>query len=140
MLFTTSWDDGYALDVRVADLLSAHGCTGTFYVCPHGQHGAAMLTEDDIRRIARSHEIGAHTLTHPRLTRVPEVRASEEIQGSKEWVETATGAPCRMFCYPKGDCDARVRGMVETAGFAGARTVEALRFAADDPLDRKSVV
>ena len=31
-IVTTSWDDGHSTDLRVAELLAAHGLKGTFYV------------------------------------------------------------------------------------------------------------
>ncbi len=134
MLFTTSWDDGYALDRRVADLLTRYGCTGTFYVCPKAQHGRAMLSAPDIRALAATHEVGAHTLKHPRLTRIPRADARTEIAGSKAWVESVTGKECALFCYPYGDLDADVRELAGEAGFRGARTTEPVRFRIEDPL------
>jgi hypothetical protein len=38
-----------------------------------------------------------------------------------------------MFCYPKGDWNGSVAGLVEKAGFRGARTVEELCFSAGNP-------
>jgi peptidoglycan-N-acetylglucosamine deacetylase len=131
--FITSWDDGYATDLRVAALLEAHDCTGTFYVCPKAQHGQAHLTAEQIRRLSERHTIGAHTMAHPWLTKIPLDEAREEIQRSKEWVEQITGKPCTAFCYPYGDHNAQVRTLVQEAGFASARTTEDLQFRSDDP-------
>ncbi|MFA6039786.1 MAG: polysaccharide deacetylase family protein [Candidatus Peribacteraceae bacterium] len=133
MLFTTSWDDGYALDLRLAELLERHGCTGTFYVSPQPQHKEQMLTEEEIRTLAARHEVGAHTLTHPKLTQLISDEARREISGSKEWVERVSGKPCTMFCYPYGDANEDVQTLVREAGFAGARATDDLRFSADDP-------
>jgi len=133
MLFTTSWDDGYALDRTVAGLLSRHGLTGTFYVCPQTQHGAAMLREEDLRAIAAAHELGAHSMTHPRMSLLPLADVKREMAQSKAWVETVTGKACAMFCYPFGDHNERIRACAREAGFLGARTTEDLRFASDDP-------
>ncbi|MFH0770738.1 MAG: polysaccharide deacetylase family protein [Candidatus Peregrinibacteria bacterium] len=133
MLFTTSWDDGYALDMRIATLLDHYACTGTFYVCPAVQHERRMLSEHEIRSLALKHEIGAHSLTHPKLTLIPEEDAQREISGSKEWVERITGKPCSMFCYPKGRWNDSVRLLVKEAGFRGARSTQAWKFSASDP-------
>lgn len=132
MIVTTSWDDGTADDVRVSELLDKYGLKGTFYVCPKTRQGKAVLTEDQIRKIARTHEIGAHTMTHPHLTKIPLDEALQEIARSKEWVEKVTGAPCIMFCYPYGDYSQEVQALVQQAGFSGARTTEALCFLHDD--------
>lgn len=133
MLFTTSWDDGYALDLRVSELLSKYGSTGTFYVCPNAQHGENMLTEAQVKTLSMTHEIGAHTLTHPKLTKISATEALEELSGSKQWVERVTGKPCTQFCYPYGDENGEVRALVKEAGFARARTTERLGFRSTDP-------
>lgn len=135
MLFTTSWDDGYTLDLQLADTLATYGCKGTFYVCPEAQHDQTMLSDEGIRTLhKRGFEIGAHTITHPRLTAVDDERARYEIVESKARIERITEAECTMFCYPKGAQNARVRAFVKEAGYRGARTVEQLRFTAgEDP-------
>jgi len=131
--FLTSWDDGYLLDLRVADLLDRYGAKGTFYVCPKSQHGQQMMSEEQIKTLSGRHTIGAHTLTHPHLTRISEAHATQEIRGSKTWVEGVTGKPCTMFCYPYGAVNPRVRTIVEQAGFSGARTTKDLEFSSTDP-------
>lgn len=133
MLFTTSWDDGYALDMRVAALLSTHGLTGTFYVSPKDQHMERLLTKEQLLLIAKDHEIGAHTVNHPHLTRLDPRAAMEEIAGSKRWVEERTGNACTSFCYPYGDWNPAVRTMVQEAGYTSGRTTEELRFDSNDP-------
>ena len=133
MLFTTSWDDGYKLDLRLADLLDQYDIKGTFYVCPRKQHGKDMMTNDEIALLRERHEIGAHTLRHSKLTEVSSVEAKEEIESSKQWVEQITGAPCKMFCYPYGFHNDEVIQLVRNAGFSGARTTERLQFTVNDP-------
>lgn len=132
MQFLTSWDDGYFLDLKIADLLDRYGAKGTFYICPKPQHGQQMMREEQIKTLSNRHTIGAHTLTHPRLTRISEEHATEEIHGSKRWVEEVTGNPCTMFCYPYGAVNLGVRTIVEQAGFSGARTTKDLEFSSTD--------
>jgi peptidoglycan/xylan/chitin deacetylase (PgdA/CDA1 family) len=133
MLFTTSWDDGYVLDQKVAKLLELYGCTGTFYVCPARQHGHAMMTEEEIRTLSQRHEIGAHSMTHPHLTKESDERREREIKGSKQWIEHVTGIPCTMFCYPYGDTNEDVMRVTERSGFIGARMTNDLMFSATNP-------
>lgn len=133
MIFTTSWDDGYALDLPLAEMLARHGAKGTFYVCPQPQHGQRMLTEAEIRTVSEQFEIGAHTLTHPRLTSIRPDKARAEIRDSKTWIEGITGKECAMFCYPKGDESPAIQAMVKDAGFRGARSTEFLQFDITDP-------
>lgn len=125
MLFTTSWDDGHPDDFRVADALEQRGMTGTFYVCRDGQAGA-RLSDDQIRELAKRHEVGAHTLTHPRLPLLSHDQCVDEIVGSKQWIEQITGRPCTLFAYPYGSVSPVARDVVRSAGFAGARTTQDL--------------
>ena len=103
MKFTTSWDDGYALDTRIADMLSAHGAKGTFYICPDKQHGKDMLSKKEIQALASNHELGAHTMGHPKLTRI-----SEE-QAKKESKKRILFAACCFPGAPRGPAAAQPR-------------------------------
>ncbi len=122
MLVTTSWDDGYPLDLRIADLLDQYGLRGTFYVAH--DYLPDRLSEVEIRRLARRHEIGAHTLTHPVLTQIDLSAARREITASRDWLQDVIGAPVSAFCYPKGALNPSVRALVAEAGFTVARTVK----------------
>jgi len=133
MLFTTSWDDGHHLDLKLAELLQRYAVQGTFFVSPSHPTASPSLTREELKRLAGTMEIGAHTMTHPDLTAIPLDTAREEIITSKQWVEEVTGKQCTMFCYPKGRWNPALRNVVKEAGFAGARTTEAFRFSADDP-------
>ncbi len=71
-------------------------------------------------------EIGAHTLSHPILTRVPDTLARKEIGKSKRSLEQLTGSSIETFAYPNGtpiqDYDRRHVIMVQQAGFVAAVT------------------
>lgn len=126
---TTSWDDGDPLDLRVAELLAQYGLSGTFYVpC---QNGHAVLAEAQVRDLAQSFEVGAHTVHHVDLTSVANATAQTEITESKQKIEFVTGRRCKSFCFPKGRFGKRHVEMVREAGFKTARTVEMLSL--DDP-------
>ena len=107
--------------------------TGTFYACPTIQHRQAMLTPEELRRLSATHEIGAHSMTHPKMTKISREQAKKELSASKEWVERITGKPCTMFCYPYGDENSSVRSLAQEAGFRGARCTEAYACSTEDP-------
>lgn len=69
-------------------------------------------------------EIGAHTATHPILTRVEPDAAREDIARSKEVLEGVLRERVRLFAYPNGrpglDYDARHVQMVRELGFDAA--------------------
>jgi peptidoglycan/xylan/chitin deacetylase (PgdA/CDA1 family) len=65
-------------------------------------------------------EIGSHTRTHLRLTRLSDEELARELRESREACERAIGRPCRSLAYPYGDFDARVTAAAEEAGYAAA--------------------
>ncbi len=96
-----------------------------------------MLTWDELRRIARDGmAVGAHTVTHPILTRMSEQEAAREIVESRQRLETALDVPVRHFAYPNGrpdDVSPAVRRLVKWAGFRSAyTTIEGYNRPVDD--------
>jgi len=84
-----------------------------------------MMDWDQAREIAATPgmTVGAHTVTHPNLTRVPDDQVQEEVVTSKQVVEQQIGQPVRFFCYPYGDYDDRVIRSLKAAGFECAGTL-----------------
>jgi peptidoglycan/xylan/chitin deacetylase (PgdA/CDA1 family) len=92
---------------------------------PPPEHAA--LTWDDVRRLAGAGvEFGSHTKTHPVLPLVEdEELVEEEIAGSKARIEEELGRPIIHFCYPNGDYNGAVLGVLTRCGFQTAVTIEA---------------
>jgi peptidoglycan/xylan/chitin deacetylase (PgdA/CDA1 family) len=69
-------------------------------------------------------EIGAHTATHPILTRLAPADARREIDQSRERLTAILGEPVSLFAYPNGkpgqDYGAEHVRMVRDAGFTAA--------------------
>jgi len=65
-------------------------------------------------------ELGSHTVTHPMLTQVSTDRAVEEIENSKQEIESRLNREVRYFAYPHGRFDQRIRDMVCRAGYRAA--------------------
>ena len=99
-IITTSWDDGNPSDMRLAEMLTRHGLTGTFYIPRKIDSG--LMEERQIRELGQTFEIGAHTLNHVFLADVDDGTAREEVVGSRKWVQDLTGQLCPMFCPPAG--------------------------------------
>lgn len=127
-----SFDDGYLDNYELAlPLLEKHGLKATFFVvsglmgCEFksswGWHQVMSL--EQIQELHQmGHEIGAHTLTHPKLTQVPLETVWAEISRSKDELEQVLGAPVVSFAYPKGDYNEAVKAVVCEAGFQLAVT------------------
>ncbi|MGH9891063.1 MAG: polysaccharide deacetylase family protein, partial [bacterium] len=86
----------------------------------------AMLSWDDVHALrGLGFRVGAHTVTHPILSRVSAERARAEVFGSREMIQVACGTAPRAFAYPNGgptDYTAAVVDMVREAGFDCAVT------------------
>jgi peptidoglycan/xylan/chitin deacetylase (PgdA/CDA1 family) len=102
----------------------------------------APMTWDDVRRCGtRGATFGAHTVTHPILSRVDDTAAREEIAVSWQRLRAETSALSYVFCYPNGgglDYTAREPELLAPLGFEAAVTtapghVDAGSFHAGDP-------
>lgn len=84
-----------------------------------------LMNDSEVREwMAAGHTIGAHTRTHPDLTKIPPDRAREEISGSKKILEDRFGLEVKHFCYPYGKVSPAVRDLVAEAGYETAVTTE----------------
>lgn len=74
---------------------------------PHAPCRELAMTWDEIREFAAEPlvTIGAHTLSHMALAKLPAAQSHAEIVGSVERTEQELGRPCRHFCYPYGGAD-----------------------------------
>lgn len=71
----------------------------------NGEHlpSRRMLNWDEVRRMSRGGvAFGAHTASHPILTRMPVEEAKREIRSSKRILERETGRGVRHFAFPNG--------------------------------------
>jgi peptidoglycan/xylan/chitin deacetylase (PgdA/CDA1 family) len=75
--------------------------------------GRSMLSWHNIRKMHQwGITFGAHTLTHPDLTRLPLDQTESEICDSKSIIEDALSAPVTCFAYPYGRHNDRIREIV----------------------------
>jgi peptidoglycan/xylan/chitin deacetylase (PgdA/CDA1 family) len=134
-----SFDDGFADNIRAARVLEEYGTTGCFFVCPGivGEQDPSRLRRFCVDRlqfpvatpfldwrqlemlVARGHEIGGHTMTHPDLGATPIDRADEEISRSHDAIRARLGSVAH-FAWPRGrwiNFTPRWRRAVFDAGF-----------------------
>lgn len=128
-----TFDDGYRTVYEQAfPVLARHGMSATvFLTVGRARAGGAgerlpslegrpMLSWGEIREMHRAGvAFGAHTCTHPDLTRLPTPAVEDEVGTSKAIIEDALGAPVACFAYPFGRYDRRVADAVR-ARFACA--------------------
>jgi peptidoglycan/xylan/chitin deacetylase (PgdA/CDA1 family) len=96
-------------EARVGELAAALGVPES---APHGQY--RFISWDHARKLVQDgFEVGAHTINHAILSRVPLASAEEEIVGSQARVRAETGTCCPTFCYPNGKSSDFTRGVMD---------------------------
>jgi peptidoglycan/xylan/chitin deacetylase (PgdA/CDA1 family) len=129
-----TFDDGFRSIVNALPVLEKHRAHATAFVCsaplaiPELAEDAQAaprefeaLDWDQLRELAeRGVEIGSHTVTHPRLTKLTDDELDRELRDSRERIADELRRPCRFFAYPYGDEDARVRASTRRAGYEAA--------------------
>ncbi len=133
-LIVLTFDDGFEDNFLYAyRALAQYGFTGCFFVpsafIASGQVGHEAVDQpmswaqlDELVR--EGHEVGAHSVSHAKLTQIDPVQMREEVRGSKEAIEQGLQQPVKFFCYPSGDYDDAVKQAVRDSGYDGACTVE----------------
>ena len=116
--FDDGWMDNYEYAFPVLRRL---GITATFFVISRHLRPAAgdpkRMGPAELRHLVREgFTIGAHSRTHPDLTRIAPEAAREEIAGCKADIEQTLGAAVDFFAYPGGAFN---RGIVQLAREAG---------------------
>jgi peptidoglycan/xylan/chitin deacetylase (PgdA/CDA1 family) len=112
----------------------------TLAVEPCLQAPELMLTWDDIK-VMHQHGIGfgAHTATHPVLSRVNPAHAWAEIMQPKVVLEKHLGAPVGGFAYPSGrrqDYTSATKRLVQDAGYIHAVTmIRGVNHSPQDPFE-----
>jgi peptidoglycan/xylan/chitin deacetylase (PgdA/CDA1 family) len=94
-------------------------------VCvPKDAFAGLHLSWDQVRAMAAAGvDMGAHTQSHPVLTRVSLEQARREAAGSKARIEAEIGRPVTTFAYPNGlpaDFNPALQTMLTQAGFQAA--------------------
>ena len=131
-----TFDDGFAdFESAVLPRLCALDFTATLYVVsglvgktsewlPAFGDRLALLDWAQISHAASlGIEIGAHTITHPKLDILPRAVVRHEIRASRFCIEDHVGVNVRSFAYPFGFRDARTVNLVEECGFESACAV-----------------
>lgn len=121
-LYATIWQRLHDLDAdeRARVLAALRAWSGR---AADSQPRYRALGPVELRKLAASPlvEIGAHTVTHPSLARLPLLQQQAEIAGSRAWLEGLLGQPVASFSYPFGmgkDYSPETIGLVRDAGFA----------------------
>ena len=124
-----TFDDGYVNNLQYAlPIMQQYGFVGVLFALGDGdinynqwdagepQH-ALMDTKQLQTLVVAGFEIGAHSLTHPDLTKLSSLEATVEIEQSKKNLENILQQPVISFAYPYGYYNDAVKYLVQQAGF-----------------------
>jgi O-antigen biosynthesis protein len=127
-----SFDDGMANNYTIAlPILRSYGIPATVYVTIGFIDGSSpwvgaggdgrMLTEHQIRGLAsEGWELGAHTMTHPDMSKLDYESCRREIDDSRAALEQITDVPVETFAYPFGYYGPTALAAVRDSGLIAA--------------------
>ncbi|MCX6935636.1 MAG: polysaccharide deacetylase family protein [Verrucomicrobia bacterium] len=132
-----TFDDGFLSNLTEAvPRMASAGCRAINYLVAdrigqtsdwetaEGGEARPLMNDGQVKEwLAAGHWIGAHTCTHPRLSRLSREQAREEIAASKKKLEDRFGISIEHFAYPYGDYDETTIELVLEAGFRTACTM-----------------
>ncbi|MGL6626343.1 polysaccharide deacetylase family protein [Aeromonas jandaei] len=126
-------DDGYQDNLtRMQPLLEKYGYKAVVYVVTgegynrwdvehptNPDTSVPLMNGEQIKALAASGhvEIGGHTLTHPRLSKLSPEQQAHEIQENKRQLEALLGQQLLSFAYPYGDINDSAKEQVIAAGY-----------------------
>lgn len=130
-----TFDDGYADNYENGfALLQEAAMRATWFVVTNEIGGRSVWVEHDAgvkplltpaqlkEMAAAGMEIGGHTRSHPRLSRLDPLEMESEILGGKQDLEGILGKQVSSFAYPFGDFNAASVDAVRKAGYEIACT------------------
>jgi peptidoglycan/xylan/chitin deacetylase (PgdA/CDA1 family) len=132
--FVLTFDDGYQdIHSTACPILEKFGLTATVFLVvgrigsksnwwgQEGEHSGLLLSQAEACDLARrGYILGSHTLSHPFLNLLDDQSAYEEIRNSKVLLQNKLDMQVDFFSYPFSVADARIEGLVESAGYMAA--------------------
>jgi peptidoglycan/xylan/chitin deacetylase (PgdA/CDA1 family) len=119
-----SFDDGWSDQFQYAfPILQKYRYPATFFVFTNSIGKRGFVSWDELLALRDAGmTIGSHSRSHPYLTRVSNPAVLwDEINGSKQALESRLGAAVTEFAYPFGRYDASTTAAVQRAGYLSAR-------------------
>lgn len=112
--FTLSYDDGVTQDMRLIELLNKYNLKCTFNLNSEllarpnilffkdQKISQYKLHPCDVKRVYEGHEVAAHTLTHPLLTKLDHDEIVRQVEKDRENLSELVGYDVVGMAYPCG--------------------------------------
>ena len=135
---TFSYDDGVTQDIRLIELLNKYGLKSTFNLNSQLLFHKGILSRNglriahykvhpqDVKEIYAGHEVAAHTLTHPLLTRCEDDEVIRQVEQDRLNLSELVGYEVVGMAYPGGGVnnDERVADLIKkNTGIRYSRTI-----------------
>ena len=109
--FDCAW--GVEYTDGILDALDFYGVKATFFVV---QFWAEKYPDYLKKIVERGHEVGTHSKTHPKMSKLSAEAIEEELKSSVAAIENVTGQKVKLFRPPFGDYDDKVITAAENLG------------------------
>lgn len=114
-----SVDDGHESSMRAADIFEAQGGRATFFLTRNRSlKKLHFICAQEIRELReRGFSLGTHGTTHRKLTYMSEQTCTQELTGSKRWLEDVIGEEIRYTAAPGGFINTQVFQIASECGY-----------------------
>lgn len=122
LTFDDGYDDNY---IYAKPILEKYGFKATFFIISNKIGNTEYMNEDQIKELAKNHEIGSHSYSHPSMVRLSDYYLEREMKTSKEDLQALIGKTITSFCYPAGKYDDKAVEKLKEYGYKIAVTTDA---------------
>lgn len=110
--FDAAW--GTAQTNGILDILDRYNVKTTFFLVGFWAEKNPEYVQEIV---ARGHEIGNHSATHPHMAQQTQAQIREELRKCSDLVESITGTPTTLFRPPYGEYDDDVVRVAREEGY-----------------------
>ncbi|MCU6711916.1 polysaccharide deacetylase family protein [Paenibacillus sp. J5C_2022] len=121
---TLSYDDGREHDRQLVAIMNRYGIRGAFHLNSGLLGKPGYVEASEVGELYAGHEISAHTVTHPFLTKCPKEKIVDEIVQDRRELERLASYPVKGMSYPYGDWNGQVVALLPALGIEYARTTK----------------
>lgn len=113
--FALTFDDGphESRTLKILNDLDKYNVKATFFVVGNMAKGREWLVREEI---ARGHDVGCHSMTHPLMTKLNEIKWKWEIDECIREVEKITGKKIELFRFPYGESTIKMEEYIKSKG------------------------